>query len=146
MQTSQPSCHPKVMKNHSKTIQLATAFSWIVSASLLSSCVDPYSSLYGESPMKIQQDVDFLNGYKNGICGIKEKHEYEEISSGKCLALYYDFKDQSQIKSEREAVAKRVKYILEDPGEADQATLTQLSLATAAIGECKEYIKENCMY
>ncbi|BHH83774.1 hypothetical protein [Desulforhopalus sp. 52FAK] len=93
----------------------------------------------------MKADVDFLEEYKNSMCGIKDKHEYEEISSGRCLALYYDYKDQSHTKNEMEDVVKRVRSILEDPGKADQSSLDRLSKASAEIVGCKNYITENCM-
>lgn len=128
-----------------KIQQLTLVFTCIASALLLSSCVDPYSSLYGESPTKIKEDADFLEGYKTSLCSIKEQHEYEEISRGRCLALYYDFKEQSHTKKEKEEIVKRVSYIMKDPGKVDQSILDQLSRSTAEIGACKEYITENCM-
>lgn len=147
MHNPQPSHHQKWVTSFIEIIKVFTfVFTAIAPALLISSCVDPYSSLYGESPTKIKEDVDFLESYKNGICTIKEKHEYEEISRGKCLALYYDYKEQSDIKSTKESVVKRVSQILKDPGKVDQSILDQLSLSTAAIADCKNYITENCMY
>ena len=124
---------------------LTTVFTLTASALLLCSCANPYSSLYDESPSKLKKDVAFLEEYKNNMCDITEKHGYKEISSGRCLALYYDFKDQSHTKNEMATVAKRVRNILQDPGKANQSTLDQLSTATAAIAECQSYITQNCM-
>lgn len=127
------------MKVRNFTILIALAL-------LLCSCANPYSSLYGDSPSKIKEDVHFLELYKNTICGIKEKHEYKEISSGKCLALYYDYKEQNHTKNEWEDVVKRIRYILEDPGKIDPKTFDLLSKASIEIADCKNYITENCLY
>jgi len=140
------SCSHKVVTSFiKKNQQLTIVFTLITSTILLCSCSSPYSALYGESPTKIKKDVHFLEGYRDTLCGIKEKHEYEEIPSGRCLALYFDFKDQSHTKTEMEGVANRVRSILEDPDKVDQSIIDQLSEATAEIAACKNYIKKTCM-
>ena len=114
-------------------------------AVLTCSCTNPYSSLYDESSSKITEDTRFVEVYKNTICNIKEEHKQKEITSGKCLALYYDHKDQSQIKDEKEEVVKRVRYVLENPDKFDKKTHDLLSRTTVELADCDNYIILNCM-
>ncbi len=117
----------------------------IVSAFPLCSCVNPLSSLYNESSSKLTEDARFVESYRNTICDIKKEHEYKEITSGKCLARYYDYKDQPHLKEEKEEVVKRVRYILENPEKFDQKTYNKLSKTTVEIANCDDYILLNCM-
>jgi hypothetical protein len=93
----------------------------------------------------IEEDIHFLEMYKNTLCSIKETHELEEISRGKCLALYYDFKGNDSVQDGKEVVAKRVSYILTNPDKFDKNFPDRLSIVTAKIEVCTLYIKENCM-
>lgn len=86
-----------------------------------------------------------MESYKDTICGIKDQHENKEITRGKCLALYYEHKDQSHIKEEKEKVVKRVGYILENPDKFDKKTHDKLSIASMEIANCDNYIMLNCM-
>ncbi len=118
----------------------------IVSALLLASCSDnPYSSMSSNSQLIVEKDIDFLEMYQNTLCSIKKKHEWEEISRGKCLALYYDFKENDSVQDGKKEVTKRVSYILNNPDEFDEKFLDRLSYAIAKIGDCSSYIKKNCM-
>lgn len=113
-------------------------------AFLLCSCANPYSSLYGDSPSRLKEDINFLDRYKQTVCDIKEQHEYGEISTGKCLALYYDCKED--MNDEKDDVVQRISYVYKHPDKVDQSTLNTVSEATVAIAGCLTYITENCMY
>ncbi len=117
----------------------------IVSALLLPSCSDPYFSMSGEKQLAIEKDILFLEIYENTLCSIKKMHEWEEISRGKCLALYYDFKENDSIQDGKKEVAKRVSYISNNPDEFDKNFLDRLSNVTRKIGVCTSYINQNCM-
>ncbi len=117
----------------------------IVSALLLPSCSDPYFSMSGESQLTIEKDILFLEIYENTLCSIKEMHEWEEISRGKCLALYYDFKENDSVQDGKKEVAKRVSYILNNPDKFDKKFPDRLSKVTRKIGVCAGYINQNCM-
>ncbi len=112
---------------------------------LLSSCSDPYFSMSGESKLMIERDIRFLEIYETTLCNIKEMHEREEISRGKCLALYYEFKENDGIQDGRKVVAKRVGYIMSNPDSFDRKYSEQLSEFTTKIGDCNSYINKNCM-
>lgn len=86
-----------------------------------------------------------MEKYHETICGIQDQHEDEEISRGKCLALYYDYKDKMHIKDERREVIQRVRYILANPGKFDQDSYDLVSTATSEIVDCKSYIEKNCI-
>jgi hypothetical protein len=113
----------------------------IVSALLLSSCSDPYFSTRGESQLMIEKDIRFLEAYKNTFCSIMEMYERKEISRGKCIALYYDGKENDSDKAE---VAKRVSYILKNPDKFDKNISDRLSNITTKTVECTTYINQNC--
>ncbi len=117
----------------------------IVSAMLLPSCSDPYFSMSGESQLKIEKDIHFLKMYKTTLCSIREGHEREEISPGKCLALYYDFKENDSVQDGKKEVVKRVNYILNNSVKFDKNYSVQLYKFTTEIGGCTSYIKQNCM-
>jgi hypothetical protein len=118
----------------------------IVSALLLPSCADnPYSSMSSESQLMIEKDIHFLEMYKNTLCSINEMRELEEITRGKCLALYYDFKLNDSVQDGKKEVAERISYILANPDKFDKIFLDRLSIITTKIEDCTRYIKENCM-
>jgi len=87
----------------------------------------------------------FVEMYKKTLCNIKKMHEWEEISGGKCLALYYDFKGNDGIQSGKKEVSKRVGYIVSNPDKFDKNLSAEITKATVEIGACNEYIKSNCM-
>ena len=93
----------------------------------------------------VDKDIHFLEMYNNTLCSIKEEHEKGEISRGKCLALYYDFKDNDRVQNGKKEVIKRVSYILNNPDKFDDNYPVRLSDATMKIGACTNYIKKNCM-
>lgn len=126
------------MKVRNFTILIATAL-------LLSSCSDPYSSIYGESPAMLEKDIRFLEKYKNTLCSIKEKREYEEITRGKCLALYYEYKDKESIQDKKKETVKRIGYILGNPEKFDKDSYDRVSTATTGIVDCNSYINRNCI-
>jgi hypothetical protein len=113
----------------------------IVSALLMSSCSGPYFSMSGESQLMIEKDIRFLETYKNTFCSIREMHEQEEISRGKCLALYYDNKEND---SDKREVAKRVSYILNNPDKFDKKISDRLSNITTKTVDCTNYINQKC--
>jgi hypothetical protein len=113
----------------------------IVSALFLSSCSNPYFSMNGESQLMIEKDIRFLEAYRNSFCSIMEMHERKEISRGKCIALYYDNKENDSDKAE---VAKRVSYIMKNPDKFDKNLFERLSNITTKTVECTNYINQNC--
>ena len=118
----------------------------IVSALLLPSCAEnPYSSMSSESQLMIEEDIHFLEMYKNTLCSINEIHELEEITRGKCLALYYDFKLNDSVQDGKNVVAERISYIFANPDKFDKDFPDRLSIITTKIEDCTRYIKENCM-
>lgn len=118
----------------------------IVAALLLPSCSDnPYSSMGSNSLMMVEKDIGYLEMYEKTLCGIKKKHEWEEITRGKCLALYYDFKGNDRVQNGKKEVTKRVSYVLNNPDKFDSSFPARLSDATMKIGVCTNYIKKNCM-
>lgn len=114
----------------------------LVSLLLLSSCSDPYLTIRGDSQLMIEKDVHFLELYKNALCNIKDMHERQEISRGKCLAMYYDNTQNDRVKSE---VATRASYILNNPDEFDKSLAEKLSNIATETTECTAYINANCM-
>lgn len=96
------------------------------------------------SQMMVEKDIQFVEMYKKSLCGIKKKHEWEEISGGKCLALYYDFKEDDRIQGSKEEVTRRVGYIVSNPDKFDKDLPAKITKATMEIGVCSNYIKSNC--
>ena len=114
----------------------------IVAMLLLSSCSDPYFSMSGDSQLMIENDISILETYANTLCSIKEMQEREEISRGKCLAMYYDKKEHNRVEKE---VTKRVSYILSNPAQFDKEIYGRLTIITAKTADCANYINQNCM-
>jgi hypothetical protein len=111
-------------------------------ALLLTSCSNPYFSMDGSSQFMIDKDIRFLEKYRNTLCNIKETHEREEITSGRCLALYYDQNQSDDIEKE---TMQRVGYILAHPGKFDKKIAENLSTITTDIVDCTNYINTNCL-
>lgn len=114
-------------------------------AFLFSSCSNPYSSMGHTSEMKLQQDLQFLEIYKDAYCDIKESYEQGDISRGRCLTLFYDKKENDALEDAKDEVGKRVSYVLSNPDEFDKEIAQKLSKTTNQIMECIGYINANCM-
>ncbi|THB70147.1 MAG: hypothetical protein D6B25_20555 [Desulfobulbaceae bacterium] len=112
---------------------------------LLPACSDPYFTMTGDAKMMIERDIRFLEMYEKSLCEIKKGREREELSRGKCLALYYDLKENERVENSREKVAKRVSYIVTNPDKFEKDDSIKVYNLTTKIGECDTYILQNCM-